>query len=101
MKIPEIWKAIRGIGTEGGTDKELLHKITLVNALSFSLCTLVAIVGCIYFVLSNELSILIPASIEFVFAASAMYLNYRKLHGAAALVTFFVQCAASLYFGLL
>lgn len=101
MKTLETWHSIRRTGTEGVADKELLHKIKLVNSLSFSLCSLVMIVGSIYYLLSGKLSIFIPAMVEFLLAGSAILLNYHKKHEAAALVTFLVQCAASIYFGLL
>jgi signal transduction histidine kinase/CheY-like chemotaxis protein len=101
MKMLDTWHSIRNIGTTGVADEALVHKIKLVNTLSFSLCSIILIIGAIYFALSGELSIMIPAGIEFLLAASAIWHNYHKRYTTAALVTFFVQCAASLYFGLL
>lgn len=101
MKMLQTWQAIRRTGTEGVADEELAQRIIMVNTLSFSLCCLVSVIGASYYSLSGKLSIFIPASIELVLAASALLLNYRKLYQAAALLTFFVQCSASLYFGLL
>lgn len=101
MKTREIWQVIRKTGTKGVPDEELAQRIIMVNTLSFSLCCLVFVVGLAYYALSGELSIFIPASIEFILAAGALLLNYRRMYNAAALVTYFVQCAASIYFGLL
>lgn len=101
MKMLDTWHAIRRTGTEGIADKELLHKIKLVNSLNCSLCLLVITIGGIYYILSGELSIIIPALAEALFASSAILLNYHKRYEAAALVTFLVQCASSIYFGLL
>jgi signal transduction histidine kinase/CheY-like chemotaxis protein len=101
MKMLDTWHAIRRTGTEGIADKELLHKIKLVNSLNCSLCLLVTTIGGIYYILSGELSIIIPALVEALFASSAILLNYHKKYEAAALVTFLVQCAGSIYFGLL
>jgi len=101
MKMLETWHAIRRTGTQGVADDELVQRITMVNTLSLSLCCLVVVVGSIYYALSGKLSIFIPASIECMLAGSALLLNYHKQYDAAALVTYFVQCAASIYFGLL
>jgi signal transduction histidine kinase/ActR/RegA family two-component response regulator len=101
MKTLQIWHAIRRTGTEGVADEELSHRIIMVNTLSFSLCCLVFVVGLSYYGLSGKLSIFIPASIELALAASALLLNYHRMYQAAALLTYFVQCAASVYFGLL
>ncbi|WP_298732992.1 hybrid sensor histidine kinase/response regulator [uncultured Chitinophaga sp.] len=101
MKMLDTWRSIRRTGTEGIADKELLHKIKLINSLNFSLCLLLTTIGGTYYILSGELSIIIPAFLEALIAGSAILLNYRKRYEAAALVTFLVQCAGSLYFGLL
>jgi len=101
MKAHQIWRSIRKTGTKGVADEELAQRIMMVNTLSFSLCCLAFLVGSVYFILSGKLSILIPASIECVLAATAIVLNHHRHYHAAALVTFFVQCMASIYFGLL
>lgn len=101
MKMLDTWQTIRRTGTEGVADKELLHKIKLVNSLNCALCLLITTIGGIYYILSGELSIIIPACIEALIAGSAILLNYRKRYESAALVTFLVQCAGSIYFGLL
>ena len=101
MKAHQIWRSIRKTGTKGVADEELAQRIMMVNTLSFSLCCLIFLVGSVYFILSGKLSILIPASIECVLAATAIVLNNYRHYHAAALVTFFVQCMASIYFGLL
>lgn len=101
MKTHQIWRSIRKTGTKGVADEELAQRIMMVNTLSFSLCCLIFLVGSAYFILSGKLSILIPASIECVLAATAILLNRYRHYHAAALVTFFVQCMASIYFGLL
>jgi len=101
MKAHQIWRSIRKTGTKGVADEELAQRIMMVNTLSFSLCCLAFLVGSVYFILSGKLSILIPASIECVLAATAIILNHRRHYHTAALVTFFVQCMASIYFGLL
>ncbi|HEY8920676.1 MAG TPA: hybrid sensor histidine kinase/response regulator [Chitinophaga sp.] len=101
MKAHQIWRSIRRTGTKGVADEELAQRIMMVNTLSFSLCCLAFLVGSVYFILSGKLSILIPASIECVLAATAIVLNHYRHYHAAALVTFFVQCMASIYFGLL
>lgn len=101
MKTHQIWRSIRKTGTKGVADEELAQRIMMVNTLSFSLCCLIFLVGSVYFILSGKLSILIPASIECVLAATAILLNRYRHYHAAALVTFFVQCMASIYFGLL
>ena len=101
MKMLDTWQSIRRTGTEGIADKELLHKIKLVNSLNCALCLLVITIGGIYYILSGELSIIIPAGIEALFAGSAIWLNYRKKYETAALATFLLQCAGSVYFGLL
>ncbi|GAA0546285.1 hybrid sensor histidine kinase/response regulator [Chitinophaga japonensis] len=101
MKMLETWHAIRDTGITDTVDEEMTHRIRLVNSLSFTLSCLVVVVGSIYYALSGKLSIFIPASIECLLAGSALFLNYHKKYEAAALVTYFVQCAASVYFGLL
>jgi signal transduction histidine kinase len=101
MKTHQIWRSIRKTGTKGVADEELAQRIMMVNTLSFSLCCLIFLVGSVYFILSGKLSILIPASIECTLAATAIVLNRYRHYHAAALVTFFVQCMASIYFGLL
>lgn len=101
MKAHQIWRSIRKTGTKGVADEELAQRIMMVNTLSFSLCCLIFLVGSVYFILSGKLSILIPASIECALAATAIVLNHYRHYHAAALVTFFIQCMASIYFGLL
>ncbi|WP_217606379.1 hybrid sensor histidine kinase/response regulator [Chitinophaga sp. GbtcB8] len=101
MKAHQIWRSIRKTGTQGVADEELAQRIMMVNTLSFSLCCLIFLVGSVYFILSGKLSILIPASIECALAATAIVLNHYRHYHAAALVTFFIQCMASIYFGLL
>lgn len=73
----------------------------LVNSLSLVLGLLIAVVGILFYLMSEQLSILIPASAELALTCSAIYLNHRGKYLAAALTTFLVQCAASVYFGLL
>jgi len=101
MKTHHIWRSIRRTGTQGIADEELVQRIMMVNTLSFSLCCLIFLVGSVYYILSGNLAILVPAFFEGALATLPIILNrYRRYH-TAALVTFFVQCAASLYFGLL
>ncbi len=100
MKTQQLWRAIRNTGIQGVTDKALLHRIILVNSLSIAICFLVFSIGIIYYLLSGELSIVLAGSIEFSLAASAVVLNHYRKYNAAALVTYFVQCLASTYFGL-
>lgn len=95
-----IDKIIRS-GTQGIIDEELITRITLVNALSLSIVILIVCVGCVYYTMTKQLSILIPASFEATLALSPIFLNHYKKHRLAFLITFFTQCLASLYFGLL
>ncbi|HEU4552025.1 MAG TPA: hybrid sensor histidine kinase/response regulator [Chitinophaga sp.] len=101
MKTHQIWRSIRRTGIHGIADEELVQRIMMVNTLSLSLCCLIFLVGSVYYMLSAKLSILIPAAVECVLAASAIVFNRYRYYHIAALVTFFVQCLASLYFGLL
>jgi signal transduction histidine kinase/ActR/RegA family two-component response regulator len=99
--IKEYIKKIILTGTQGITEEEQKKRIMLVNSLSLVLGLLITVVGILFYLMSEQLSILIPASAELAFTCSAIYLNHRGKYLAAALTTFLVQCAASVYFGLL
>ncbi|MEC5146014.1 hybrid sensor histidine kinase/response regulator [Chitinophaga sp. 212800010-3] len=99
--IKEYTKKIILTGTQGVTEEEQKKRIMLVNSLSLVLGLLIAVVGILFYLMSEQLSILIPASAELALTCSAIYLNHRGKYLAAALTTFLVQCAASVYFGLL
>ncbi|HVI47211.1 MAG TPA: hybrid sensor histidine kinase/response regulator [Chitinophaga sp.] len=90
-----------GIGTDGVTDEELKSKITLVNTLSLVLSFLVLTVGTIFYLLSGQLSILIPAVAEFILTLVPLYFNAHRKYLTAAIIAFLVQSAASVYFGVL
>ncbi|PSL48238.1 signal transduction histidine kinase [Chitinophaga niastensis] len=102
--IDRIKKSVNNIiytGTHGIVDQELATRITLVNTLSLALVILIVSVGIIYYSLTSQLSILLPASIEAILAVSPIFFNHYKKYNVASLITFFTQCLASLYFGLL
>lgn len=94
-------KRLSRAGTSGLTDGSNINRVIIINTLSVTLCLLILSIGTVFYLLSRKLSILIPACIELLLVASPLYLNYRKKYTAAALVTFFTQCAAALYFGML
>ncbi|SKD10327.1 Signal transduction histidine kinase [Chitinophaga ginsengisegetis] len=100
-QIKQTVKSITRAGTQGQTDDELVSRIILVNTLSLVLASLILVVGAIFMVFTRELSILIPASIEFLLTVSAIYMNHRGYYRVAAASTFLVQCFASIYFGIL
>ncbi|WP_143307452.1 hybrid sensor histidine kinase/response regulator [Chitinophaga vietnamensis] len=100
-RISNFFNDVITSGTEGLVDDELVKRIRLVNILSMTLTILITVVGAIYYSLSRQLSILIPASIEACMAASSIFLNRNRKYNAAALITYFTQCLASVYFGLL
>ncbi|MCW3464435.1 ATP-binding response regulator [Chitinophaga nivalis] len=100
-KIRNVINNVIRTGTDGVVDEELEMRIKLVNTLSLALGSLIVVVGIIFYFLSDQLSILLPASIEFVLTLSAIWLNSRKHYLAAAIMTFGVQCLASIYFGIL
>ncbi|SEW53281.1 hybrid sensor histidine kinase/response regulator [Chitinophaga arvensicola] len=102
--IARLKKTIHKIvntGTQGIIDDELITRITLVNSLSLAIVILIICVGSVYYAMSGQLSILLPASFEASLALSPIFLNHYKKHHLASLITFFTQCLASLYFGLL
>jgi signal transduction histidine kinase/CheY-like chemotaxis protein len=104
MITDRIKKAVNKIirsGTQGVIDDELVTRITLVNTLSLALVVLIISVGFVYYSLTSRFSILLPASVETILAASPIFFNHYKKHKIASLITFFTQCIASLYFGLL
>ncbi|WP_341837785.1 hypothetical protein WJU16_07935 [Chitinophaga pollutisoli] len=53
-----------------------------------------------FYLLTGNPYIILPAVAESLIAASALYLNHRNEHTPAALVTYLNQCFAILYFGL-
>lgn len=95
-----ITKIIK-LGTPGVINEELVTRITLVNSLSLALVILIISVGCVYYMLTKKLTILLPASVEAMLAISPIFLNHYRKYDLAALITFFTQCVASIYFGLL
>src|SRR5687767_1061632 len=88
-------------GTSGLTDGSNINRVIIINTLSVTLCLLILSIGTVFYLLSWKLSILIPACIELILVSFPLYLNYRKKYTAAALTTFFTQCGAALYFGML
>ncbi|TWF33918.1 signal transduction histidine kinase [Chitinophaga polysaccharea] len=105
MKIIErlktVFRKITKTGTEGVNDDELVARIKLVNTLSLVLATLIFIVGTTFIIITPQLSIIIPSSIEFFATLFTIYLNHKRRYWAAAASTFLIQCVASVYFGIL
>lgn len=87
-------------GSKGLHEESAIQSVVLVNSLSLALSALVLIIGPLFYLLTGNPFIVYPALAECLIAASALYLNHRNKHTAAALVTFLNQCAAVLYFGL-
>src|SRR4051794_35236140 len=93
--------SIRDTGVAGIGKEEELRRIRLVNSLSMAIVSLILGIGALFYVMTGRLSILIPAIVEFFLAFWPLFLNKRGKHTMAALIIFFTQCIASLYFGLL
>lgn len=95
-KIASIIKT----GTKSLHEESAIQSIILVNSLSLALSALVLIIGPLFYLLTGNPYIILPALAESLIAASALYLNRRNEHTLAALVTYLNQCFAVLYFGL-
>ncbi len=86
-------------GTAGLVDAEDINRIVLVNQISIAFGTAILIVAPIVcFFLNWDLSVLIPISIEFLINASVLYFNYIRRPKMAAMVLYFLQCVAIIYF---
>ena len=86
-------------GTAGLVDAEDINRIVLVNQISVAFGSAILIVASIvcYF-LHWDLSVLIPISVEFLINASVLYFNYIRRPKTAAVVLYFLQCVAIIYF---
>ncbi len=100
FRKPGIISSIVKTGTGGIHDEAAVKSIVLVNTLSIALGSLILVIGALFWFLTRNLLILIPATAECCIAFSALALNRYRRHTAAALVLFGLQCAAILYFGI-
>lgn len=94
------FSSIVRIGTGGIHDEAAIKGIMLVNTLSLALGSLILLIGGIFYALTQNLLILVPAALECLIAFSAIYLNYLRKNTLAALTIFFLQCFAVIYFGI-
>ncbi|RPD42542.1 hybrid sensor histidine kinase/response regulator [Chitinophaga barathri] len=100
IRIPGIISSIVRTGTGGINDEAAVKSIVLVNTLSVSLGSLILVIGALFWFLTQNLLILLPATAECLIAFSALLLNHYRRFTAAALLIFCLQCAAVLYFGI-
>lgn len=100
LQFSKYFSAVIRIGIGDLKDQAKEQRILMVNSLSFTLGIMTALFGLIFYYLSGQLEILIPALFESMLAFWGLYLNYLNKHDRAALHTYFVQCGAALYFGL-
>lgn len=90
------------IGTAGLSDEEDIVRVVLVNKICVGVAGAVLVVGTVMsFYLHGQLDVVIPLVIEFFLNALVLPLNQKGKHSAAALLLYFTQCTAIIYFGIL
>lgn len=99
-KTGSALSSIIRIGTKGIHDEANIKSIILVNTLSLTLGSLILVIGAVFYILTKNQLILIPATLECLIAFSALYLNHLRKNKLAALTIFFLQCFAVIYFGI-
>jgi len=90
------------IGTAGLRDEEDINRVVLVNKICVGVAGAVLVVGTVMSIyLHGQLDVVIPLVIEFLLNALVFPLNQKGRHSAAALLLYFTQCTAIIYFGIL
>lgn len=93
---------LRSVGTSGLVDQGDINRIRLVNSLCLITASAILIIGgllCYYW--DWKPFLLIPFSTEFILNASVLGFNYYRKHRIAAIVLYYVQCVAIIYYSVL
>jgi len=102
MNLPSTTEAGRTTGVPDLIREEIrLSIIRIVNILAGVTFALAFVFGNILYQMTHERKILDGASVEALLCVFVLFLNYRKKLQAAILLTFFIHCASTLYFGLI
>jgi signal transduction histidine kinase/CheY-like chemotaxis protein len=100
VRNPAYWiNAVIKMGTEG-LEEDDRRRISVLNALSLATAVLATTVGCLFFLFSGAISVLIPSVIEGLYFSGIIYLNYRRSHLLAAVGFILAQHVAVVYFGI-
>ncbi len=103
MHLPAKFPALaKLLGTGADTNnKDLNKRIRTTNVVSVVTGSLSFFIGIILYVFSKSELILYPALIETTFFGAVIFLNYLRQYFMAALLSHFIQCLATLCFGVL
>lgn len=97
---PAYWiNAVIKMGTEGLAEDDR-RRVSVLNALSLATAVLSTTVGCLFFLFSGAISVLIPAVLEGLYFSGIIYLNHRKKHLLAAIGFLLAHHVAVVYFGI-
>src|SRR5579872_1794960 len=87
------------LGTTGLVDMEAINRIVVVNKMSVAFgVALLAVAPTICYFLNWQPYLMVPLTIEFVLNGSVLFLNYIRWHKFAALMLYFLQVGALIYF---
>ncbi|HLZ15623.1 MAG TPA: HAMP domain-containing sensor histidine kinase [Cyclobacteriaceae bacterium] len=96
-----LFSRLFNAGVDSSTNEKLFRQVRLINKLSIAIFLLTVSIGATFYALTLQVSILVPATIEAVLSICPLLFNRRKKYFAASLMTFLLQCVATLYFGML
>lgn len=92
---------IRRAGVYEGMSELDNNRVLIVNTLNITLGVLLITIGGYFCFVTKQLTIIIPATIEFSIVIASMLGNYFRKYDQAAFLTYLGQCCAVGYFGLL
>ncbi|MGX5818198.1 ATP-binding response regulator [Chitinophaga lutea] len=101
-RFKKIFHALEYAGTQGVKEEDAVARIVMVNRLSLAFGVVILIIAPVMlYYLKSPASIAVAITAEFIINCGVIWLNHRQRHTAAALVLYFLQCIAIVYFGFL
>jgi len=101
LSLDKKLEALRTLGFFKDMEEELAKRVRTVNTINLILSCLIVIIGSLFFYMTKSFWILIPATIEFLLVNMTLYLNAKHQFHLSSILTYGIQCAAVVYFGLL
>lgn len=97
--IKRLYYRLRNAGIDGVQDEEAVQRITLINTICLAIGVIIFGFIFISYFLTKSWELPLIVAIEFVLNAGVLVLNFYRKYRAAALLMYFLQCVAIVFYG--